>query len=646
MKWQLLVYIPFAMTAVWLDAEPGHAQVAKVRDSVIFEVSNRLEMGANFNWYMLPKRLNPDEPRLPVSRRETGAHQAMWEPLFFLDYSTGMLNGWLAQSIAPNDTMDEWTLKLRKNVKWSDGETFDADDVIYTVGMVLREEKLAAYEAAEMRRALKPNTIDEGNKGGTDNIVINGVEKVDDLTVIFKLVESDPRFALKNFGGGMFGSFLIMPEHKWPRWVEKNGRWQYSTPISEFLWDKPIGTGPYILGSYDTSKQQVIWDRNDNWWGKKSGFKADNPSPKQLIWQFVASEAESKKLLVAGDLDAAREYTKHDFDEARNQSQAVKGWATLSPTSGAGSAQPRAATEPAVKENIAWNEPCTRQLEINTKVAPWNNVKARQALTYMIDRERLAAIGYEQTTVPSRTMFVEYGSMEPFIKAIEDAGKTFPEKPDPIKAKALLEDPTVGYNQGPDGTYRDKDNNVLTAVITVNQDIPKDQKATADLVAQLKEQGLDARLEPLPNGEYWGRSIPTGDYDLAYGWLSCGSLAEPYTSMARYRMDKVPAVGSHSPNFNNTGRWDSQANKDYAAKLDEIKPLKLADPAIPKLVAEAYAYIVDEVPFIPFVQTPRIIPFNTTHWTGWPSATKPEGGIPMHNWGATHQMIHALKKVP
>jgi peptide/nickel transport system substrate-binding protein len=273
-------------------------------------------------------------------------------------------------------------------------------------------------------------------------------------------------------------------------------------------------------------------------------------------------------------------------------------------------------------------------------------VKARQALTYMIDRERLAAIGYEQTTVPSRTMFVEYGSMEPFIKAIEDAGKTFPAKPDATKAKSLLEDPSVGYKLGPDGKYRDRDNNALTAVITVNQDIAKDQKATADLVAQLKGQGLDARLEPLSNGEYWGRSIPTGDYDLAYGWLSCGSLAEPYTSMTRYRMDRVPAVGSHSPNFNNTGRWDSQANKDYAAKLDEIEPLKLADPAIPKLVAEAYAYIVEEVPFIPLVQTPRIIPFNTTHWTGWPSATEPEGGIPMHNWGATHQMIHALKKVP
>ncbi len=144
-------------------------------------------------------------------------------------------------------------------------------------------------------------------------------------------------------------------------------------------------------------------------------------------------------------------------------------------------------------------------------------------------------------------------------------------------------------------------------------------------------------MEPLPDGEYWGRSIPTGDYDLAYGWLSCGSLAESYTSMARYRMDKVLPVGSLSPNFNNTGRWDSQANKDYAAELDEIKSLKLTDPAIPKLVTETYAYIVDEVPFIPF---------NTTHWTGRPSATEPEGGIPMHNWGATLQMIQALKKVP
>ncbi len=658
MKWGRLFHIPVAMTAVWLDPSSSHAQVKQIRDSAIFEISDRLEINPNFNWYLLPKKARPDDA-MPSSRRETGAHQAMWEPLFILDYATGELKGWLAESIESNEAMDEWTLKLREGVTWSDGAVFDADDVIYTVGMVMRDETLAAYEAAEMRLALKPPSLDEDN-----HVVLNGVGKpgengntekpdADNLTVIFYLTKPDPRFALKYFGGSMFGSFLIMPEHKWPRIVmmkdgkevASGGIEMFDPPISEFAWDKPIGTGPYTFGSFDTTNQQVIWNRNDNWWATESGFQSDLPEPNQLIWQFVPSLEESKKSLVAGDLDAAREYSKADFDDVRTQNPRIVGWSTPAPPLGPPGATPAAASEEQAGDtSLAWNEPCIRQLEINTKVAPWNNVKARRALTYMIDRDRLATVGYGGTTVPSRTMFVQYGSMEPFIKAIEDAGKNFPATPDSAEAKSLLEDPSVGYKLGTDNQYRDSDGNTLQAVIAVNKDIAKDQAAAADLVAQLKSQGLDARLELLSNGDYWGRNIPTGDFALAYGWLSCGSIAEPYTSMARYRMDGVPAVGSHSPYFNNTGRWDSQGNKDYAAKLDEIEPLKLDDPEIPELVAEAYAFIVDEVPFIPLVQTPRIMPFNTTHWTGWPSSMEPEGGIPMHSWSTTHQMIQALEK--
>jgi peptide/nickel transport system substrate-binding protein len=49
------------------------------------------------------------------------------------------------------------------------------------------------------------------------------------------------------------------------------------------------------------------------------------------------------------------------------------------------------------------------------------------------------------------------------------------------------------------------------------------------------------------------------------------------------------------------------------------------------------------MPFIPLVQSPKIVPFNTTYWKGWPAA----GGdaVPMTNWATTHRIIHELQQV-
>src|SRR5690606_11697782 len=79
-------------------------------------------------------------PFVPGNRRDHGFHQAMLEPLFILNYETGEFVPWLGESFTANDSLDVWTLKIRDGVTWSDGEAYNADDVVFTVNMLMNPD--------------------------------------------------------------------------------------------------------------------------------------------------------------------------------------------------------------------------------------------------------------------------------------------------------------------------------------------------------------------------------------------------------------------------------------------------------------------------------------------------------------------------
>ena len=130
---------------------------------------------------------------------------------------------------------------------------------------------------------------------------------------------------------------------------------------------------------------------------------------------------------------------------------------------------------------------------------------------------------------------------------------------------------------------------------------------------------------------------------MSYSWLSCGSVNEPWASMTRYTNNAMAPIGERAPGFNNTGRWDTEATDRYTEIVNRIGQLPLGDPQIPGLVAEAYAHLDAEMPFIPLVQAAKVLSFNSTYWTGWPSADN-FYVHPMHWWNSTHLIIHNLEK--
>ena len=563
-----------ATSAIVLVTSAALAQDVAREDTVIFDLDRTIQDPENFNWMT------------PGTKRMHGAHQTMWEPLFILNYGTGDLDPWLATGFESNEDSTEFTISLREGVEWSDGEAFDADDVIFTTDIALTNDEISSREASTIRAQ------------------VASVEKIDDLTVRFTLNAPNPRFIVENFGVRIFGSFLIMPEHIWA-----------GQDPATFAFNPPIGTGPYTFTS--AASNRAIWDRNDEWWGAKTGFM-DLPAPERVVFIETGGEESRAQLMAANQLDAAQNVTIGTFEAIQAQNPNVIAWYADYPYAAA--------------------DPCARQLEINTTVAPWDNANMRKAVANIIDRTQIVNVAYEGTTTASATMFAQYGSMAPFIDAVIDAGYGLAATADVEAAQALLE--AEGWSR--DGDYYSKDGETLSVQIHVNSASTEYTRTIDVVVEQLQRAGIDARAVPVENGVFWGEVLPFGAYEMSYSWLSCGSVNEPWASMGRYTVDDVVPVGERSPGFNNTARWDSTAAERYSAIIDDIAARPLGDEAIPALVAEAYAYLDAEMPFIPLVQAAKLLPMNETYWTGWPTADN-YYNHPFFWWNHTHQIIHNLE---
>ncbi|WP_224815394.1 ABC transporter substrate-binding protein [Hasllibacter sp. MH4015] len=554
------------------------AQDVAREDTVIFDLDRTIRDPENFNWMTDGTGI----------RRMHGAHQAMWEPLFILNYNTGELDPWLATSAESDDDGDVWTITLREGVTWSDGEAFDADDVVFTVNMALENEELTAREVATLRGQ------------------VASVEKVDDLTVQFTLNAPNPRFVVENFGTRIFGSFLIMPEHVWSA----------ADDPATFAFFPPIGTGPYVYES--SASNRAIWDRAESWWGAETGFM-DMPEPQRVVFLESGGEESRAQLMIAGDLDAAQNVSVGTFEAVQAQNPDVIAWYDDYPFAAA--------------------DPCARQLEINTTIAPWDNAAMRRAVAHIIDRTQIVNIAVEGATAPSRTMFVEYGSMAPFIDAAIEAGHELPATADVEAGQALIE--AEGWTRN--GDYYERDGERLAVEIHVNSASTEYTRTIDLIVEQLQRAGIDARSVPVENGVFWGEVLPFGNYEMSYSWLSCGSVNEPWTSMGRYTVSDVVPVGERSPGFNNTARWDDASAEAYSEIVDELEAMPLGDDAIPGMVAEAYGHLAEGMPFIPLVQSAKLLPFSTAYWDGWPT-NENYYNHPFFWWGSGHQIIHNLTR--
>lgn len=518
------------------------------------------------------------------------------EPLVLLDSRAERLVPWLASSVETNDAGKTWQFSLRPGIEWSDGEVLDTEDIEFTFDQILTANGFAAPIAVELRARVASVTI------------------IDDLDFVVTLRSADIRFPHQFLTARREGTFYLLPEHVWSGNIATFS----STPLGSGFLEPLLGSGAYVADSITATEATFIL--NEDWWGTKTGVR-ELPKPEQVVVRLFATDDEMIEAIKADEIDFGPEVDVETYQEILLENSNIVTWNEVTP--------------------ISWPSQCPRQLDFNTIVAPWSDATLRKAAAHFVDQLKIVSEVFEGQNYPSPTMFSAQPGLDPYIQAVIDANYSMSASADPALGNVLLSE--AGFSKGPDDIY-EKDGEDLTLTIHVANEPIQDKAVAIAIADMLTEAGIQTAVEAVPGDELWAWIMPPGDFEAVYSWLSCASMTDPFASMQRYHPDYAVDLGVRSPGYQNMARWNTDRAVEYGQLVDQIEILPLGDPAITDLAVEAYGHLAAEMPFVPIVQNPKIIPFSTSRWTGWPSGSNPYA-LPKLEWGQFHRIIHQLEQV-
>ncbi len=393
----------------------------------------------------------------------------------------------LAKDWSWNDEGTELTLFFREGLKWSDGEPWTVDDIIFWWEDIELDTNITASPHIEWTVNGEPMTL----------------EKIDDYTI--KFIFPGPSGIVETMGLAFHG-------HQWPLGFERFGVFAPRHYLEQFhpKYNPDSDYAKFEEMSFDYNVERpVIWawkpvkweaggtemvlERNPYYW------KTD-PEGNQLpyidrIHMALVEDTESVAVLAAsGELDMqSRGLSLDKLPVLKDNEEAGNYTVSLWSSDGASSV--------ALQPNLSYGDEQYREL--------MQDVNFRYALSLGVDRDLVNDIAYLGQATPTTE------SVGPATSWYVDDMAMFKGEFDVAEAKRLLEE-EVGLVMGDDGFYDFADGSDMTLIIESSETSGPNLDALELIVEGYNDMGLSATLKTMNRDLYWPRA--TGNEVMINVW--------------------------------------------------------------------------------------------------------------------------------
>lgn len=511
----------------------------------------------------------------------------IYETLMMFDPLTLEYHPLLATDYAWNEGNTELTVHLNPDAKWSDGTKFTAEDVAYT------------WEA---------NKKYNSSKYGMYQPFIDTVEAVDEETVVIKVALDAEGIPVNYLYGERYITDMLQQQKAYLQKIEQECG-EDPDKVTTARMEDCVSTGPYR--PHIANDQQVVFIRDDNYWGQAESMWGKLPVPKYIAHTIYKDNSAADTALRQNEVDISQTFTSNVQDLWEKDGLDISTWLD----------------EPPYMYPMQ-----TPTAFFNCKRPGLDNPVVRKAIAMAVDFDQIIASAmsgqspsftdYPRCVAPPndpvREKYIDFSQ----IQDLQFAGG------DVEGAKKLLDDAGIVDSDG-DG-FRDIDGQKLT----FKAEAPKgwsDWNAALEIVAAAGQAiGIDITTY-FPDTTVYNSDMTEHNFDICMWGGPALTCLSPYdTAMFYMSRDYGELPVDWNGNF---GQYSNDEVEEILAAI----PLTQDEAQLKEYYTRLSQILLEDVPCFALMYRPgEFYIVNESVWTNYPAADDGRGIPPLEctdGWG-------------